>query len=116
MSRPRISETALDDVATRKMGELHDAIVRDCRGFTLPGDNGCVPSATRLERDWMAQWRRAADALAQVRADELSHLPEADALAASQTLLTIGANLPLSAERITWSGLIEFQRILHGRR
>ena len=77
---------------------------------------GIVPSATRLERDWMAQWRKSAAALARVRAEELSHLPAADALAATDTLLAIGANMPLSAERLTWSGLIEFQRILHGRR
>jgi hypothetical protein len=64
----------------------------------------------------MAQWRRAADALTQVRADELSHLSAAAALAASETLLAIGASTPLPVERITWSGLIEFQRILHGRR
>ena len=76
----------------------------------------CVPSATPLERQWMAQWRRAAVALARVRADELSHLPEAAALAASETLLAIGANMPLPVERISWSGLVEFQRILHGRR
>ena len=76
----------------------------------------CVPSATDLEREWMAQWRRAADALARVRAAELSHLSAADALAASETLLAIGATMPLSLERLTWSGLIEFQRILHGRR
>ena len=76
----------------------------------------CVPSATPLERHWMAQWRRAAGALARVRADELSHLSGAAALAASETLLAIGATMPLPVERITWSGLIEFQRILHGRR
>ena len=72
--------------------------------------------ATRLERDWMAQWRQSAAALAQVRADELSHLSASDALAATDTLLAIGANVPLSVERITWSGLIECQRILHGQR
>jgi hypothetical protein len=75
-----------------------------------------MPSATRLERDWMAQWRQSAAALARVRADELSHLSAADALAATDTLLAIGANVPLSVERLTWSGLIECQRILHGTR
>ena len=75
-----------------------------------------MPSATRLERDWMTQWRLSAAALARVRAEELSRLPAADALAATDTLLAIGANVPLSVERINWSGLIEFQRILHGKR
>jgi len=77
---------------------------------------GIVPSATGLERHWMAQWRKSAAALARVRADELSHLTAADALAATETLLAIGANMPRSVERMTWSGLIEFQRILHGGR
>ena len=61
----------------------------------------------------MAQWRRASAALARVRADELGHLAARDALEASDTLLAIGANTALSAERVTWSGLIEFQRYLH---
>lgn len=61
----------------------------------------------------MAQWRRAHGALARVRADELAQLSAADALAAADTLLAIGANRPLSGERLTWSGLIEQQRYLH---
>jgi hypothetical protein len=51
-----------------------------------------------------------------VRADELAILSAADALAASETLLAIGAQVPLSVDRLTWSGLIEFQRYLHRRR
>ncbi len=61
----------------------------------------------------MAQWRRASAALARVRADELGHLTAPDALDATNTLLAIGANTSLSAARLTWSGLIEFQRCLH---
>jgi hypothetical protein len=86
------------------------------RGFTPPGDNEQVSSAAQLEREWMAQWRRSTTALARVRADELSHLSAADALAATDTLLAIGATMPVSVERLTWSGLIEFQRYLHRRR
>jgi len=72
-----------------------------------------VSSAALLEREWMAQWRRAAPALAQVRADELARLPAAEALAATDTLLAIGAKVALPVDRLTWSGLIEFERYLH---
>jgi hypothetical protein len=75
-----------------------------------------VSAPEQLEREWMAQWRRASGALARVRAEELSHLAEADALAATDALLAIGATMPLSVERRTWSGLIAFQRYIHGRR
>jgi hypothetical protein len=75
-----------------------------------------VPSDARLHRKWLAQWRRAGAALKRVRADELAILSAADALAASETLLAIGAQVPLSVDRLTWSGLIEFQRYLHRRR
>jgi hypothetical protein len=75
-----------------------------------------MSSAAQFEREWMAQWRRSTAALAQVRADELSHLPAADTLAATDTLLAIGATMPLSVERLTWSGLIEFQRYVYRRR
>jgi hypothetical protein len=73
-------------------------------------------TSSRIEREWMAQWRSAAAALARVRADELSSLPAADALAATNILLTIGANVSPSVDRLTWSGLIEFQRHLRHRR
>jgi hypothetical protein len=72
-----------------------------------------VTTPAQTEREWMAQWRRASAALARVRADELAQLRPADALAAADTLLAIGANTPLPVERLTWSGLIEFQRYLH---
>ena len=64
----------------------------------------------------MAQWRRAAEALARVRHDELARLSAVDALAASDTLLAIGATVPLPPERVAWSGLIDLQRHLHRRR
>ena len=69
-----------------------------------------------FEREWMAQWRRAGPALAQVRADALARLPAADALAATDALLAISARVALSVDRLTWSGLIEFERYLHRRR
>ena len=77
---------------------------------------GFMPLPTPLEREWMAHWRRAGAALAQVRADELASLRAADALAATETLLAIGASMPLSGDRLSWSGLIELQRYLHRSR
>jgi hypothetical protein len=70
----------------------------------------------RRQREWLQQWRRAAVALEQVRADELAHLGAADALAASETLLALGASMPLPPSRVNWSGLIDFQRRLHENR
>jgi hypothetical protein len=74
-----------------------------------------VSAPAQLDRDWMAQWRRAGAALARVRAHELAHLSADAALAASNALLALGASVPPSVERLTWSGLIEFQRYLHRR-
>lgn len=70
----------------------------------------------RLQREWLQQWRRAAVALEEVRADELAHLSAADALAASETLLALGASVPLPPGRVIWSGLIDLQRRLHHQR
>jgi hypothetical protein len=77
---------------------------------------GFVTLRAARQREWMDQWRRAGSALARVRADELALLPAADALAAADTLLSIGATIPLPVDRLTWSGLIEFQQYLHRRR
>ena len=75
-----------------------------------------VMSSDPQERKWLAQWRRAGEALERVRANELAHLRAADALAAADTLLAIGATLTLPVERVTWSGLVDLQRQLHGTR
>jgi hypothetical protein len=68
------------------------------------------------QREWLAQWRRAGAALEQVRADELARLRSDEALAASETLLALGASLPLPVTRVTWSGLIVCQQLLHRKR
>lgn len=65
-----------------------------------------------FERRWAAQWRAAGPALARVRERELARLSDADALAAADTLLAIGAAMPLSRDRLVWSGLVELQRQL----
>lgn len=74
-----------------------------------------VPTDTQ-QLEWLRQWRRAAVALEQVHAEELAQLCAADALAASETLLALGASTPLPPSRVTWSGLIDFQRHLHHKR
>ena len=66
------------------------------------------------QREWLAQWQRASVALEQLRADALVHLRAADALEASETLLALAASIPLPSSRVTWSGLVDFQRQLHG--
>lgn len=68
------------------------------------------------EREWLSQWRQAGAALERVRAAELAALTDADALAAIDTRLSIGATIPLPAHRIAWSGLIDLQRQLRGTR
>ena len=75
-----------------------------------------VLTDTRRQREWLQQWRRAAVALEEVRAAELARLRPADALTASETLLALGASMPLPANRVKWSGLIDFQRRLHDKR
>ena len=70
----------------------------------------------RQQQEWLQQWCRAAVALDQVRADELAQLRAADALAASDTLLALGASIRLPSSRVTWSGLIDLQRRLHEQR
>jgi hypothetical protein len=75
-----------------------------------------VSADASRQREWLAQWRQAGVALERVRADELARLGGADALAASETLLALGASLPLPAGRVSWSGLIDLQRQLHHTR
>lgn len=75
-----------------------------------------VDTVSRREREWLAQWRRAGAALERVRAAELAQLTNADALVAADTLLAIGATMALPRHRVTWSGLIDLQRQLHGTR
>ena len=63
----------------------------------------------------MAQWRSAAVALAEQHAKELHELTDAEALAASDALLALALAIPVSADRLTSSGLVHQQRLFHGR-
>src|SRR5439155_13456703 len=63
----------------------------------------------------VAQWRRAAVALAEQRRRELRALSDEDALAASDALLAFAALLPLDAGRLVDSGLVRQQALFHRR-
>ncbi len=67
------------------------------------------------QRRWMAQWRAAALALEEQRRQEIRSLTTERALAAAEALLALASPAMLGAERRTWSGLVEQQRLLHGR-
>lgn len=62
-------------------------------------------------RAWLAQITAGHAAVAEVEARELAALDDATALAQSDALLAIGAASPIPAERVTWSGLVEQQRL-----
>lgn len=65
---------------------------------------------------WLEQWKGAGLALAEIRRRELAELSEERALAISDSLLRLGAELPLSASRLESSGLVRQQEILHRSR
>ncbi len=71
---------------------------------------------TRAQRAWMEQWRRAAVALAEQRKRELRALSEADALAASDALLSLATLTRARRPRLTTSGLVQQQVLFHRMR
>jgi hypothetical protein len=68
------------------------------------------------QRRWMEQWRAASAALEAQRKGELRSLTAERALAASEALLSLASPAGLGRERRVTSGLVELQRLLHGRR
>ncbi|HTX55258.1 MAG TPA: hypothetical protein VMD08_17775 [Candidatus Baltobacteraceae bacterium] len=64
---------------------------------------------------WMRQWRNAGVALAAIRRDELIHLSDERALAASEALLSLATLFQLNPQREAWSGLVEQQALFHRR-
>lgn len=67
---------------------------------------------TSPERAWARQWAAAGPALARVRAEALRAMTPAQALAAADALLALGAGLELPDRRRSWSGLVEMQQWL----
>ncbi|HPA50593.1 MAG TPA: hypothetical protein PLP50_03240 [Thermoanaerobaculia bacterium] len=65
---------------------------------------------------WLKQWQAAGPALEEVRRRELRELPDDEALAAAEALLSLAASSPLPEERRISSGLVTQQALLHRRR
>lgn len=72
--------------------------------------------ATGIEREWLRQWSRAAAALEDQRARELAAMSGDDAVAAAEAVLEMAALAPLDPRRVSWSGLVDQQALLHRRR
>jgi len=67
------------------------------------------------QREWLRQWKDAGPALAALRREELLHLSDERALAASDALLSLVTTVTLSPRRRLWSGLVEQQALFHRR-
>jgi len=70
---------------------------------------------TMTQREWLKQWNDAGLALAALRREELLHLSDERALAASEALLSLVTTVTLSPRRHHWSGLVEQQALFHRR-
>lgn len=73
-----------------------------------------IPEAA-TQREWLRQWNDAAPALAANRREELLHLSDERALAASEALLSLVTTVSLSPHRLHSSGFVEQQAIFHRR-
>jgi hypothetical protein len=67
------------------------------------------------QREWLRQWNEAGSALAALRREELLHLSDESALAASDALLSLVTTVTLRPGRHHWSGLVEQQALFHRR-
>jgi len=70
---------------------------------------------TADQREWMRHWSHAGPALAANRREELLHLSDERALAASEALLSLVTTVSLSPHRLHSSGFVEQQAIFHRR-
>ena len=70
---------------------------------------------TATQREWLQQWSDAGPALAANRREELMHLSDERALAASEALLSLVTTVTLSPGRRRWSGLVEQQALFRRR-
>jgi hypothetical protein len=64
-------------------------------------------------REWLRQWIDAGAALRANHREELRHLSDERALAASEALLSLVTTVTLSPRRVCWSGLAEQQALFH---
>ena len=67
------------------------------------------------KRNWLRQWNDAGPALPENRREELRHLSDERALAASDALLSLVTTVRLNSRRLRWSGLVDQQAIFHRR-
>ena len=67
------------------------------------------------QREWLRQWKEAGPALAAQRREEIMHLSDERALAASEALLSLVTTVTLGPWRRHWSGLVEQQALFHRR-
>jgi hypothetical protein len=67
------------------------------------------------QREWMDQWRGAASALRDERRRRLAAMTDEQARGATATLLDMASRVPVPAARLSYSGLVEQQAILHRR-
>lgn len=65
------------------------------------------------QQEWLRQWNEAGPALAAQRREDLMHLSDERALAASEALLSLVTTVTLSPGRRHWSGLVEQQALFH---
>ena len=63
------------------------------------------------QQQWMSQWRLAAVRLVQIKRDELAQMSDAEALRASDDLLSLAPYAYKDPRYRTYSGLIEQQRL-----
>lgn len=68
------------------------------------------------QRQWMAQWKKAASALEAQRARELCEMTEEQAAAATEALLDLALSVPLHPSRETHSGLVDLHSYLKKHR
>jgi hypothetical protein len=72
---------------------------------------GSVAVDLETQRAWVRSWQATGKALETIRRAELRALNPERALRATENLLSLGAEMPVSAERRRTSGLVEQQRL-----
>ena len=72
---------------------------------------GVLAVDLETQKAWARTWQATGKALEAIRRAELRALTPEKALQATDNLLSLGAGLPLSAERRRTSGLVEQQQI-----
>jgi hypothetical protein len=77
---------------------------------------GIVGVDLETQKAWARTWQATGKALEAIRRAELRALTLEKALRATDNLLSLGAGMPMSAERRRTSGLVEQQRLFAGLR